>query len=94
MVALKAAHCYDFTMDDVNKIRISATQSRMARAAIGWGVRDLARRAGVAVETVVRLERGEGLKPITITKIQAALDAAGVMFIAKNGGGEGVRLKK
>jgi transcriptional regulator with XRE-family HTH domain len=82
-------------MDEVKKkIIMSAAQCRMARAAIGWGVRDLARRAGVAIETVVRLERGERLKPITITKIQAAIDAAGVMFIAKNGGGEGVRLKK
>ncbi|RYE47739.1 MAG: XRE family transcriptional regulator, partial [Hyphomicrobiales bacterium] len=35
----------------------------MARAAIGWGVRDLAREAGVAVDTISRLERGEDIMP-------------------------------
>ncbi|ATI12307.1 helix-turn-helix domain-containing protein [Acetobacter pomorum] len=65
----------------------------MARAAIGWGVRDLAKEAGVSPDTIARLERGEELKPSTIEAICSALEAAGVEFIPENGGGAGVRLK-
>ena len=65
----------------------------MGRAAIGWGVRDLAREAGVSVDTVSRLERGEELQPRTIAAIRAALEAAGVLFIDQNGNGPGVRLR-
>jgi len=66
----------------------------MARAALGLGVRDLATAAGVSPETVVRLENGEPLRPRTLAAIRAALEAAGVEFIAENGGGAGVRLRK
>lgn len=66
----------------------------MARAALGLGVRDLARLAEVSPNTVARLERGEDLKPATVAAIQAALEAAGVEFIPENGGGPGVRLRK
>lgn len=72
---------------------LSAVQSKMARVAVGMGVRDLAKAAGVSPDTVARLERGEILKPATIAAIRAALEAAGVEFIAENGGGQGVRLK-
>ncbi len=34
------------------------------------------------------------LAPRTVEAIRAALEAAGVEFIAENGGGAGVRLKK
>lgn len=73
---------------------IAAIQSKMARAAVGWGVRDLAKEAGVSVDTVSRLERGEELQPRTLAAIQAALEAAGVIFIDSNGDGPGVRLRK
>lgn len=66
----------------------------MARAALGLGVRDLAALADVAQGTVSRLERGEELKPATVKTIATALEAAGVDFIAENGGGAGVRLRK
>ncbi|WP_326296916.1 helix-turn-helix domain-containing protein [Mesobacterium hydrothermale] len=75
-------------------IKMNATQCRMARAALGLGVRDLASLADVAQATVSRLERGEELKATTIQIIREALEAAGVEFIAENGGGAGVRLKK
>jgi len=73
---------------------LSAVQSKMARAAIGLGVRDLAKSAGVSPDTVSRLERGEELKPTTVSAIRAALESAGVEFIEENGGGPGVRLRK
>lgn len=73
---------------------MNATQCKMARVALGLGVRDLAALAEVAQATVSRLERGEELKPATVETIRAALEAAGVEFIPENGGGAGVRLKK
>ncbi|OSP53847.1 transcriptional regulator [Pseudoruegeria sp. SK021] len=66
----------------------------MARTATGLGVRDLAARAKVSPNTIARLERGEDLKPATVETIREALEAAGVEFIAENGGGAGVRLRK
>ena len=71
-----------------------AVQSKMARTAVGWGVRELAKAAGVSVDTVSRLERGEELQARTLAAIRAALEKAGVEFIAENGGGAGVRLRK
>ena len=69
-------------------------QSRMARAALGWGVRELAAAAEVSPDTIARLERGETLYPRTLAAIRAALEAAGVEFIEENGGGVGVRLRQ
>jgi transcriptional regulator with XRE-family HTH domain len=69
-------------------------QCKMARAALGLGVRDVAELAKVSPDTVARLERGEPLRERTVGAIQAALEAAGVEFIAENGGGPGVRLKR
>jgi len=69
-------------------------QCRMARAALGWGVRELAAAAKVAIDTVVRFERGEELKERTVEAIQRTLEAGGIEFIDANGGGAGVRLKK
>ena len=66
----------------------------MARAAVGWGVRDLARRAGLTANTVTRIENGADAKQSTMDKLQRALEAAGVEFIEENGGGPGVRLRK
>lgn len=67
----------------------------MARAALGLTVKQLAELAAVSHDTVVRVEAGdEALKPRTVAAIRAALEAAGVEFIAENGGGAGVRLKK
>ncbi len=73
---------------------MQAVQCRMARVALGWGVRQLAEAAKVSPDTVARLERGEELRERTVDAIRTALEAAGVAFIAENGGGAGVRLKK
>ncbi|MFT8550528.1 MAG: helix-turn-helix transcriptional regulator [Acetobacter okinawensis] len=71
-----------------------AVQCKMARVAVGWGVRELAAAADVSPNTIARLERGEELKASTIEAIRSALEAAGVEFIPENGGGAGVRLKR
>ena len=73
---------------------MNAAQCKMARAATGLGVRDLAKLADVSPDTVARLERGEDLKQATVDSIRTALESAGVEFIPENGGGAGVRLKK
>jgi hypothetical protein len=66
----------------------------MARAALALGVRELAASTGASTNTITRFERGEQLKHATIERLRASLEAAGVEFIAENGGGPGVRLKK
>ncbi|MEP9379841.1 helix-turn-helix transcriptional regulator [Aquabacter sp. CN5-332] len=74
---------------------MNVVQCRMARTALGWGVRDLAKAASVSVDTISRLERGEDLLPRTLTAIRTALESAGVQFL-DNGdvaGGPGVALK-
>ena len=73
---------------------MNAAQCKMARAAMGLGVRDLAKLADVSPNTVARLERGEALKEGTVSTIRAALESAGVIFVAENGEGAGVRLRK
>lgn len=76
---------------------ISASQSRMARAALNLGVREVAVAAGVSTNTITRLERGEELLPRTVAAIRAALEAAGVIFIddgQSTDGGPGVRLTR
>src|SRR5258706_5692236 len=67
-------------------------QCRMARAALGLGIRELAAAAKVSIDTVARFERGDELKERTIEALQRALEAAGVEFT--NGGKPGVRLTR
>jgi transcriptional regulator with XRE-family HTH domain len=69
-----------------------AIQLRMARAAIGWGVRELAEKAGVTANTVTRIENGADAKQSTIDALQRALEAAGIEFT--DGDQPGVRLTK
>ena len=72
---------------------IIRVQVRMARAALGWSVRDLASRAGLAANTVSRYENGTDAYGKTLTKIQRALEDAGIIFIDENDEGPGVRLR-
>jgi transcriptional regulator with XRE-family HTH domain len=69
----------------------------MARAALNWGVRDVALAAGVSTNTITRLERGEELLPRTVDAIRTALESAGVIFLDDGksvNGGPGVRLAR
>jgi len=70
-------------------------QLRLARTALGLTVRQAAELAGVSHETIVGIESGRAsVKEKTIEKVRSALEQAGVEFIAENGGGAGVRLRK
>ena len=65
----------------------------MARAALDWRTTDLARAASVGLNTVNRFEAGRDARISSVEKLRAALEAAGIAFIAENGGGVGVRLR-
>jgi transcriptional regulator with XRE-family HTH domain len=69
-------------------------QCRMARAALDWSTQQLADAAGVGRNTVNRYESGGDARMSSVEKMRHALEAAGVQFIAENGGGAGVRLRK
>jgi transcriptional regulator with XRE-family HTH domain len=67
----------------------------MARAALGWGVRELGAKAGIAANTVSRFETGGGAMVETLARIQETLENAGIIFIpADQHGGPGVRLRE
>jgi transcriptional regulator with XRE-family HTH domain len=66
----------------------------MARAALDWRTTDLARAANVGLNTVNRFEAGRDARISSVEKLRSTLEAAGIMFIAENGGGVGVRLRE
>lgn len=74
---------------------ITPLQMKLARTAIGLGVRELAAAAEVAPSTVQRFESGKGdMHSKTLDKVQRVLEDGGVIFIAADAqGGPGVRLK-
>jgi transcriptional regulator with XRE-family HTH domain len=70
-------------------------QCRMARAALAWGIRDLAGAAHVSADTVARFERGDTLRRSTVRTIRAALEGAGCEFIREDSvSGPGIRMRK
>lgn len=75
---------------------IVAPQIRMARAALGISVRELAQRAGVADSTILRFETGRGgILAANLNRLQLALEEGGVIFIpADPEAGPGVRMRK
>jgi transcriptional regulator with XRE-family HTH domain len=74
---------------------LSAPQLRAARGLLGWSQTEAATAAKVGLSTLKNFELGKST-PIenNLSAIRRALEAAGVEFIAENGGGAGVRLRK
>lgn len=73
---------------------ITLEQIRGARAMLGMTQAELAKLAGMSVTGLNNLERGlSDPKASTLRAVQAALEAAGVIFIERNGGGPGIRLR-
>jgi DNA-binding XRE family transcriptional regulator len=69
---------------------ITAAQSKMARAGLGWNIAQLATAAQVGKATVFRFEAGTSETiPAARAAMQRALEAAGIEFLPDNG----VRLK-
>lgn len=73
---------------------LTSAQIRGARGFVGWSARELADKAGVGLSTVQRLEAGGTITGANMTALRRALEEAGVEFIAENGGGAGVRMRK
>ena len=73
---------------------VTRVQVKMARAALGWNVKVLAEKVGVAANTISRFENGTDTYGETLRKIRRVFEEAGITFIDENGGGAGVRLNK
>jgi predicted transcriptional regulator len=76
---------------------ITSEQVRAARALLRIEQKDLAEASKVSLPSIKRLESQPGplaAQARTIEAVRAALEGAGVIFIAENGGGSGVRLAK
>jgi predicted transcriptional regulator len=74
---------------------ITGRQLKAARALVGWEQTDLAKKSGVAISTVRRMESfdGEiGARTSTLSQIMRAFARAGIVFL--NDDEPGVRLKK
>jgi transcriptional regulator with XRE-family HTH domain len=77
--------------------KITGRQIAAARSLLGQTQAELAKKANISVPTLKRMEASPGLAAglaNNVAAVRAALESAGVEFIAENGGGEGVRLKK
>ena len=68
---------------------ITGTHIRTARAALGWGVRDLAAKTGTGIKGVSRFENGGDVLKSTLDKWQLALESEGIRF--ENSGDPGIR---
>ena len=74
---------------------ISPAQSRAGRALIEWSQERLATSSHLSLSTIRDFEKGRRVPTHNnLAAIRAALESAGVEFIAQNGGGAGVRLRK
>jgi transcriptional regulator with XRE-family HTH domain len=75
---------------------ISTEQMRAARGLLGWSQSELAKRAGLSLPTVKRMEAGTGprVSDEARARVQRALELGGAQFISENGGGPGVRLRR
>ena len=76
---------------------ITGSQVRAAKALIRWSGDDLAKKAGIAISTIRRIEAEDGVllsaNIKTIEAVQKALEQAGVEFIGTPDQQPGVRLK-
>ena len=79
---------------------ITAGQLRAARALLGIDQRELAKRCGLSLPTIQRMEASDGVvrgNVDSLMKLVDALAAGGIELIGEgassSGGGRGVRLK-
>ncbi|OSQ42344.1 DNA-binding protein [Thalassospira sp. MCCC 1A01428] len=66
----------------------------MARAALNWNIQKLSGESGVNRNTITKFEAGGDVRTSTVNAMKLTFEAAGIQFIAENGEGPGVRLKK
>ena len=74
---------------------ISSDQCRAGRALVKMNQTQLAEASNVSLRSIVHFEKGERTPvPNNMAALRSALEAAGVEFIDRNGGGPGVRLRE
>lgn len=74
---------------------ITPEQARAARGLLDWSQADASDRAKITPKTLRDFETGQRApRADTLERLRAAFEKAGVEFIAENGGGPGVRLRK
>ena len=74
---------------------VSSNQIRMARAALGWSLKELSVHCSVSARTLHRLEAEGGFEKITqanLKLIKQTLEAHGIEFIGSEEEGPGIRL--
>ncbi len=77
------------------KAAITPLQAREARELLSWSRLRLAVRLGVSYTTVSEFEyHGRAVGAFDPNRARKILEAEGVEFVARRGGGAGVRLKK
>ena len=76
---------------------ITGSQVRAAKALLRWSGDELAKKAGIAISTIRRIEAEDGVLSTanikTIDAVQKALEQAGVEFIGTPDRQPGARLK-
>jgi transcriptional regulator with XRE-family HTH domain len=81
----------------MGQVALTSELIRAARALLRWEQRHLAEASAVSLPTVKRLESKPGTMmahTTTLVALKRAFESAGIEFIAENGGGPGVRLRK
>lgn len=76
-------------------IETTSAQLRAARSAIGWTVKELARRSGVGVATIKRYEAAHGIpksRKGNLELITSAYMAVGIEFIGTPEDAPGIRI--
>src|SRR5712671_5292123 len=76
---------------------ITGAQIRMARGYLRWSAKQLGDKAGVAESTIKRMEQDEGFpiaRGANIEAVYRTLTEAGIVFLAEDNGGVGIRLRK
>jgi transcriptional regulator with XRE-family HTH domain len=80
-------------MEESEEVIITPASCRMARAALNWGIREVAKRTGISQTTVNRFEKGLAkTNAATRATIQRVFERAGIEFL--NGDEPGVKLKR
>ena len=73
---------------------IDASQCRAARGLLSWSQGDLVQNCGLSAATIRAFERGGPMRDSNRNLLRMTFERAGVIFIAENGEGAGVRLRK
>jgi transcriptional regulator with XRE-family HTH domain len=76
-------------------IEATSEQLRAARSAVGWSVREVAKRSGVGEATIKRYEAATGVpksRKGNLDAIKSAYESAGIEFIGTPEDAPGIRI--